>query len=148
MRDAYEDIRATGGDVVAIGTGNARYAREFVEEENIPFTVLVDDDAEAARAASVTRGSAWKVLGPETYGDSIRARRAGHKIHKPGKRVFQLGATFVVGPGDVVRYEHLDQNTADHAPLGEVLAAVRSSRAGLLPDHAPVRREPLTGDER
>lgn len=121
MRDAYEDITATGAEVVAIGTGNARYARKFVEEENIPFPVLVDDDAVAARAASVRRGSAWKILGPETYGASIRARRTGHKIHMPGKRTFQLGATFVVGPGDRVRYEHLDANTADHAPLDDVL---------------------------
>ena len=124
MRDAYEEIRATGAEVVAVGTGNARYAREFVEEENIPFPVLVDDDAEAARAASVKRGSAWKVLGPETYGDSIRARRAGHKIHKPGKRVFQLGATYVVGPGDIMSYEHIDGNTADHAPLDDVMRAL------------------------
>lgn len=42
--------------------GDARYARGFVEEENIPFPVLVDDDAVAARAASVRRGSAWKIL--------------------------------------------------------------------------------------
>ena len=127
MRDAYEDIKAAGADVVAIGTGNQRHAIEFVEEENIPFAVLVDDDADAARAASVKRGSAWKILGPETYGDSIRTWRAGHKIHKPGKRTFQLGATFVVGPGDVLRYEYLDENTADHAPLDEVFEALTPS---------------------
>ena len=126
MRGAYEDIRAAGAEVVAVGTGDARYARGFVEEEDIPFPVLVDDDAEAARAASVKRGNAWKILGPETYGDSIRARRAGHRVHKPGKRTFQLGATFVVGPGNVVRYEHLDRNTANHAPLDEVFGALTS----------------------
>ncbi len=126
MRDAYEGIKAAGADVVAIGTGDARYARRFVDEENISFPVLADDGAVAARAASVKRGSAWNILGPETYGDSIRARRAGHKIHRPGKRVFQLGATFVVGPGDVVRYEHLDRNTADHAPLDDVMKALVS----------------------
>ena len=127
MRDAYEDIKAAGAEVVAIGTGNKAHAIEFVEEENIPFTVLVDDDADAARAASVKRGSAWKILGPETYGDSIRTWRAGHRIHKPGKRTFQLGATFVVGPGDALRYEYLDENTADHAPLDDVMRALTSS---------------------
>jgi alkyl-hydroperoxide reductase/thiol specific antioxidant family protein len=127
VRDAYEEIRASGADVLAIGTGNVNHAREFVEEEDIPFPVLVDDDADAARAASVKRGTAWKILGPETYGASLRTWRAGHRIHAPGKRVFQLGATFVVGPGNVVHYEHLDENTADHAPLEVVLKSIAVS---------------------
>ena len=110
--------------MVAIGTGDVKYAKRFVDEENIPFLVLVDDDAAAASAATVQRGSAWNILGPGTYGDSIRARRAGHKIHTPGKRVFQLGATFVVGPGPEVLYEYLDARTSDHAPLEDVLAVL------------------------
>ena len=36
----------------------------------------------------------------------------------------RLGATFVVGPGNVVRYEHLDELTSDHAPVDEVLGAL------------------------
>ena len=125
MRDAYEDIKALGAEVVAIGTGDERYARRFVEEERIPYPVLVDDDAEAARVASVKKGSKWNVLGPGTYGDSWRTLRTGHRIHMPGKRVFQLGATFIVGPGERVRYEHLDGTTTDHAPIGEILEALR-----------------------
>lgn len=128
MRDAYDQIKGTGADLIAIGTGNARYARNFVEEERIPFPVLVDDVAVASRAASVKRGSTWNVLGPKTYRASIRTWRAGHKIHMAGKRVFQLGATFVVGPGDTVRYEHVDQTTVDHAPLEDVFAALDESR--------------------
>lgn len=126
MRDAHDKILAAGAGIVAIGTGNAKHARHFVEEENIPFPVLVDDDAEAAHAASVKRGSTWNVLGPKTYGDSFRTWRRGHKIHMAGKRVFQLGATFVVGPGDTIRYEHIDQTTVDHAPLDEVFAALET----------------------
>ena len=126
MRDSYSDIQANGAGLIAIGTGNAKHARHFVEEENIPFPVLVDDDAEAAHLASVKRGSAWNVLGPKTYGDSVRTWRRGHKIHMSGKRVFQLGATFVVGPGDRLVYEHIDQTTVDHAPLEEVMAVLQA----------------------
>ena len=124
MRDAYAEIGAAGAEVVAVGTGNAAYARRFVEEETITFPVLVDDDAIAARLASVKRGSAWNVLGPKTYGTSLRTWRSGHHIHMAGKRVFQLGATFVVGPGERVRYSHIDATTVDHAPLTEVFAAL------------------------
>jgi peroxiredoxin len=126
VRDAYEDITRTRSEVVAIGTGDARYAQAFVEEESIPYPVLVDDDAAAARAASVRRGSAFTVLGPAGYRGSIRAWRAGHNVHRPGKRTFQLGATFVIGTDGRIWYEHIDRNTTDHAPIEEVFAALAS----------------------
>lgn len=91
----------------------------------MPFTVLVDDDAKAARAAAVPKVNFFKlVFNPKSWPGSRRARRAGHKIHRAGKRVTQLGATFVIGPGDTVRYEHVDEHSADHAPLDEVLGAL------------------------
>lgn len=126
MRDVHEEIKTAGADVVAIGTGNQRYAKRFVEEEGIPFPVLVDDDASAAHAASVTMGSIGNILSPSTYRDSIGTFRRGHRIHKSGKRVLQLGATFVVGPGDRVGYSHIDRLTTDHAPIEEVLNALRA----------------------
>ena len=126
MRDTYEDIKAAGADVVAVGTGNQRYARRFVEEERIPFPVLVDDHAHAARAASVDPGSIRNILTPSTYVESVHTWRRGHRIHMSGKRVTQLGATFVIRPRGEVVYEHLDARTTDHAPLEEVFAALRS----------------------
>ena len=47
----------------------------------------------------------------------------GARIHKAGKRVTQLGATFVIGPGDQVRYSHVDTDSTDHAPVPEIFAA-------------------------
>ena len=91
----------------------------------MPFPVLVDDDGEAARAASVRKVNMATLLAdPRSIGGALQARREGFRIKKSGKRVNQLGATFVVGPGSQVHYEHLDAHTADHAPLADVLAAV------------------------
>lgn len=127
MRDRYPEIRERGADVVAIGTGNRCYAAAFVDDERVPFTVLVDDDAAAARAAAVPKVNFFRlVLNPTSWPGAKRARRAGHRVHRAGKRVTQLGATFVVGPGDRVRYEHVDEHSADHAPLDEVIAALAS----------------------
>lgn len=125
MRDTYDEIRSAGADVVAIGTGDSRYAASFVEQERIPFLVLVDDDAAAARAASVRDASLLSLVSPMAWPAGLRAFRAGVRQHRSGKRPTQLGATFVIGPGDSLRYEHLDDDASDHAPLDEVLAAVR-----------------------
>lgn len=121
----YDEIQRRGAEVVAIGTGNVRYAAAFIADEDVPFPVLVDGDARAAHAASVRRVGFLRLLTDRRSRDGAkRARAGGHKIHKAGRRVTQLGATFVVGPGSQVRYEHLDDHSADHAPLDEVLAAL------------------------
>jgi peroxiredoxin len=125
LRAHYREITGLGADVVAIGTGNERYAAAFIREENIPFTVLVDDDARAAGAASL-RSVGWlAMLHPRTWRATVETWRRGHRVHKAGARVTQLGATFVLGRGDRVRYEHLDRDSTDHAPVAEVLAALR-----------------------
>jgi len=120
----WDELRALGADVVAIGTGDVRYARQFVEDEGIPFLVLVDDDARAAAAASVTNASWWRLLHPSTWAATRATWRRGHRVHKAGARVTQLGATFVVGPGEHVRYAHLDPDSTRHAPLDEIIAAL------------------------
>lgn len=109
-----------------MGTGDVAYARRFAEEEQIPFPVLVDDDGAAARAAVVKKvGFATLLLDPRAVKGSRQAHRQGFRIHRSGKRVTQLGATFVVGAGPRLRYSHVDAHSADHAPIEEVLAAVR-----------------------
>src|SRR4051812_28012757 len=103
-----------GAEVVAIGTGDERYAAAFARDEDIPFPVLVDDDAEAAKAAAVGRvGALTLLLDPRSVSGARRAWRDGYRIHKSGARVTQLGATFVVGAGRNVRYSHVDAHTAD-----------------------------------
>jgi peroxiredoxin len=127
LRDHYSEIASEGGEVVAIGTGDERYAKAFVTEGDVPFPVLVDDAAEAAHAASVKKVNfATLLFDPRSMRGARRAYRDGYRVKKSGKRVNQLGATFVIGPGPTVRYEHIDVHTADHAPVDEVLAALRS----------------------
>jgi peroxiredoxin len=125
LRGIYDEIERRGAEVVAIGTGNVRYAASFVADEDVPFPVLVDDDARAARAASVPRiGFFQLITDRRSRAGAKRARAGGHRIHKAGRRVTQLGATFVLGPGAQLRYEHIDEHSADHAPLAEVIAAL------------------------
>jgi peroxiredoxin len=125
LRDTYDEITSRGAEVVAVGTGDRRYAEAFVQDERIPFPVLVDDAAAAANAAAVKKVNfATLLFDPRSVGGARRAHRAGYRVRKSGKRVNQLGATFVLGPGPHVRYEHVDAHTADHAPISDVLAAL------------------------
>ena len=107
-----------------MGTGDVRYAKAFVDDEQVPFPVVVDDEGEAADTASVTKGSLLQMMGPKALAGSLRAFRGGHRQKKTGARPTQLGATFVIGPNNSVRYEHRDKDVSDHAPVQEVLAAL------------------------
>jgi peroxiredoxin len=125
LRGSYDEITGRGAEVVAIGTGDEYYAKGFVAEDQVPFPVLVDDAADAANAAAVRKVNfATLLFDPRSLKGAMQARRKGFRVKKSGKRVTQLGGTFVVGPGPKIHYEHVDAHTADHAPLAEVLAAL------------------------
>jgi hypothetical protein len=128
LREHHTGIRSLDADVVAIGTGDRRYAAAFVHDERIPYLVLVDDEARAARAAAVRRSSFAGLFHPRTWSATRETRRRGYRIHRAGARVTQLGATFVVGPGPKVVYSHLDTSSTDHAPLDAVLGALAARR--------------------
>jgi hypothetical protein len=55
---------------------------------------------------------------------------AGHRQRKPGKRPMQLGATFVIGPGDVLHYADFEDYAGDHADIDEVIAAAKAAGGG------------------
>ena len=124
MRERYAEFRKRGAEVVAIGTGDVEYARTFVSDEKIPFPVLVDDDGAAARAAAVRVSSFLGLFHPRTWGPTRETWARGHRIHAAGNRVTQLGASFVVGPGPTLLFEHLDRDSTDHAPVDALLAAL------------------------
>ena len=124
MRERYDEITSLGADIVAVGTGDRRYAEVFVREEHIPFLVLVDDDASAAHAASLRTLNWFQLLHPRTWKATRETSKRGHHVHKSGKRVKQIGATFVIGAGGGLRYEHMDADSTDPADLDEVVAAL------------------------
>jgi len=128
LRERHDEIRRRGVEVVAIGTGDVGYARAFVADESIPYPVLVDDEGQAAHAASVTNSSFIGMFHPRTWAATRETWRRGYRIHRAGKRVTQLGATFIIGPSPDGRsrvfYEHLDHDSTDHAPVAEILRAL------------------------
>jgi hypothetical protein len=94
---------------------------------DLPFPVLVDAAGAAARVAALKKVTIVTALRPGPWVAMVKAIRrtdrttAGGRL---GSRVSQLGATFVLGPRARVRYEHLDRDIADHAPMAAVLAAL------------------------
>ena len=127
MRSHIDEIRSRGADVVAIGTGNPMYAKDFIKQFDINFLVLIDAEAIAARAASIKRATRSQLLSPGSLMRGLSRVVKGGRQGKSGARISQLGATFVIATGEIL-YEHLADETSDNAPLDEVLAALTQPR--------------------
>jgi hypothetical protein len=123
LREHEGDFRKRGANLAAVGLGDRTYARFFREETGITFPLLVDEQKLAYRAAGLGKANLLHLLRADNAKARTRARAAGHTQHKLGQNPFQLGGSFVFGPGNVDVYAHLSQTFGDNAPPETLLAA-------------------------
>ncbi len=121
MREHEQAVRDKGARLAAVGLGDLRYARLFREDTGITFPLLIDERREAYRAAGLRNASLLHLLRRDNATARKRARAAGHRL---GKNPFQLGGSFVFGPGNVDRYAHVSETFGDNASPAALLAAL------------------------
>jgi hypothetical protein len=124
LRDHETEFRDKGARLAAIGLGDAHYAQVFREETGITFPLLVDAERQAYRAVGLLKGSLFHLFRRDNALARKRARAAGHQQHKLGKNPFQLGGSFIFGPGNVDLYMHVSQTFGDNALPADLLAAI------------------------
>jgi AhpC/TSA antioxidant enzyme len=124
LRDRQAHFAARGACLAAIGLGDPAHARAFREESGITFPLLVDADREAYRTVGLGSASLLHVLRPDNIVAGLRARAAGHRQRRKGPNPFQLGGSFVFGPGNVDRYAHVSQTFGDNAPVSALVAVL------------------------
>jgi AhpC/TSA antioxidant enzyme len=124
LRDHEAEFRALGARVAAIGLGDLAYARAFRDESRIAFPLLVDTEREAYQAAGLRSATLRHLLRRDNFVAGRRARAAGHRQGRTGPNPFQLGGSFVLGPGDLDRYAHVSETFGDNAPVSALLAAL------------------------
>ena len=124
MREHAAEFEARGARLAAIGLGDAHYAAAFRRETGITFPLLIDQDRQAYRVAGLKSANILHLLRSDNAAARKRARAAGHRQHKLGSNPFQLGGSFVFGPGNVDRFAHISQTFGDNAPMEALLAAL------------------------
>ena len=125
MRAHQDKIKAQGANLAAIGLGGMEYARAFRAETGIDFPLLVDEDSAVHRRAGLKQANIFHLLRGDNARARKRAKAGGHRQHKLGKDPFQLGGSFVFGPGNVDRFVQVSETFGDNAPLEQVIAAIR-----------------------
>jgi peroxiredoxin len=121
LRDFYGDFEALGVRLIAVGTGGRQYAREFIAERKIPYTVLVDRNMASHAVIQTKQGPPWGIFRPSVVWAAIKALRAGERQGKTGPNPFKYGAAHVIGPGDVLHYAWINDDYHDNTPVEELL---------------------------
>jgi len=124
LRAHEQAFRERGANLAAIGLGDANYARQFREDTDIAFPLLIDEQRQAYRAAGLRSANLLHMLRSENNAARQRARSGGHRQHKLGRNPFQLGGSFVFAPGNVDRYVHVSRTFGDNAAVEDLLAAL------------------------
>jgi hypothetical protein len=124
LRDRHAELEAAGARVVAIGMGEPWKARALRDELRIPFLLLVDEERVAYRAAGLRSASPLQLLSPSTWRASRRAKKEGFRQVSNGPHPFQLGGSFVLGPGAVDRYVDRGAKLGAEPPIDRLLEAL------------------------
>ena len=124
MREHQQAFRDKGAALAAVGLGDRNYARIFREETGITFPLLIDEQRQAYRVAELRNANLLHLLRRDNAVARERARAAGHRQVKLGQNPFQLGGSFVFGPGNVDRFAHISETFGDNAAVSLLLAAL------------------------
>ncbi|HTQ60944.1 MAG TPA: AhpC/TSA family protein [Candidatus Solibacter sp.] len=125
LREHAQAFRDKGAALAAIGLGDRVYAREFREQTGITFPLLIDEQRQAYRAAELKSANVLHLLRSDNAEARRRARASGHVQHKLGANPFQLGGSFVFGPGNVDRFAHISQTFGDNSSLAALMEALQ-----------------------
>jgi AhpC/TSA antioxidant enzyme len=124
LREHEKSFDAKGARLAAIGLGDTHYAQVFRSETGIAFPLLIDEDRKAYRAASLKSGSLLHLFRRDNGAARSRARAGGFVQRKLGRNPFQLGGSFVFGPGNVDLFAHHSRTFGDNASPEALLAAL------------------------
>jgi peroxiredoxin len=125
LGEAHDDIRAAGGDVVAIFQYRADPTFHFCRKRELPFDCLGDPERAGYHAVGLERGAPREYIGPQLAKGFLRAARHGAFPGRPVGDVAQRPGTFVVATDGTIAYAHYHKDSSDNPDPQELLKVVK-----------------------
>jgi NAD(P)-dependent dehydrogenase (short-subunit alcohol dehydrogenase family) len=144
LRDQIGEIRAQGAELVIVGNGAPNFALAFREDFELDCPLLVDPELRAYRAAGLRRGRV-ELLSPRLPLHALRALRSGSRQAGVQGDPWQLGGVFVIRPDGDLTYRYASREAGDHAPIGEILAALEDGAESIQEISAAPRAQVWLG---
>lgn len=117
------EIEAAGAQLIAIGNGHAHWAQNFIEEQEVEFSVYVDPGLRSYEHFGMKRGLG-EVATLKSIRHAARALGGGHRQSPVRGDGLQNGGVVVTDANGNIVYKHVEQETGDLADLDEVIAAL------------------------
>jgi hypothetical protein len=128
LRERQNEFERRGARLAAIGLGDVNYARAFRDEAGIQFPLLIDEHREAYGALELKKANLFHIFRKLNGLARKRAKAAGFRQHRAGNDPFQLGGSFVFGPGNVDHFVHISETFSDNASPDVLLSAIPAAK--------------------
>lgn len=125
LRAVAPEIEGLGAGIVVIGNAEPAAIPDFREATGWRGRLLVDPSLRTYRAAGLVHGMA-STFHPRSVLKGIKAFTEGFRQGAARGRPLQQGGMFVIGPGEIVRFEWRDRFAGDHPNLTDVVATLRA----------------------
>jgi peroxiredoxin len=117
--EAHRELRASGGQIVAIMPDLQKFVAELKSESNVPFPILTDMDNGYALSLNLT---IW--VGAEVQ-KMMEGRRDLPTFQGNSSWMLPIPATFVVGSDGLIRARFIDPNYRNRMMISDMLDAMR-----------------------
>ena len=140
MLARYDELRAAGGEVVAVTFSPAERIAPYVVRHGWPCPVLADPLRRAYRRFELARGSLWRVMGPGVTLSYLKLMARGKmpQLSSIKDDIRQLGGDFVLDAQRRLVYAYASRDPADRPPAGDVIAALKQAAAKTPPGSSSV----------
>lgn len=124
--------------LVVIGPAPCKFINDFKRETGYQYTLYCDPDRELYSTLNLTCEDGIvdvnqsKHVKQNAFMGTLRNMWKIMRVQEWQGDVKQQGGAFILGPGDVVHYCHLDKNQVDQAPINDLL-----KKAGVQPVSFP-----------
>lgn len=124
LQQAKERIEGLKIQVLAVTFEREDLARLYVEETELVWPMLVDNDRELYAEYGMERGGWWTVFGMHSWAHYIKLLLRGRKLRRPTNDVRQLGGDVLIDPEGIVRFHFVSRSPIDRPSVDELLETV------------------------
>ncbi|XP_033738695.1 peroxiredoxin-like 2C [Pecten maximus] len=133
-----EYLQAADVGIVAIGPAPFKFIKSFKEETGFNYPLYTDPERKVYKALNLQEkmvhgdGKNNKHVKQNLFMGSLKSTWNALKVGEFEGNIKQQGGGFILGPGDVVHFAHIDANSLDHTPINDLL-----EKAGVAPVSFP-----------